>query len=308
MKENKLNMHRRNFVRALSLGTAHLLFSNPLYAAKSKYGSSNPIQKVKLGKSGIETTLLGLGTGVHAGNRTAFLTRQDKNKSLDLLYHAYDKGIRFFDCADSYGTHGLVAEAMKKMNRDEITLSSKIWVRGGGIPEPERPDADIVVDRFRKELDTDYIDLVQIHCMVEENWTDTQKKQMDILENLKAKGIIRAHGVSVHSLDAMKDAVKSPWVDVIHVRINPYGIAMDKPEPEEVVQVINQLHDSGKGVIGMKLIGNGELRNQSEKIDHALRFVLGLETVDMMIIGFEENAQIDNYLARTETALSELRG
>ncbi|HDR51048.1 MAG TPA: aldo/keto reductase [Mariniphaga anaerophila] len=308
MKENKLNMHRRNFVRALSLGTAHLLFSNPLYAAKSKYSNSNPLQKVKLGKSGIETTLLGVGTGVHAGNRTSFLTRQDKNKSLDLLYHAYDKGIRFFDCADSYGTHGLVAEAMKKMDRNEITLSSKIWVRGGGIPEPERPDANIVVDRFRKELNTDYIDLVQIHCMVEENWTETQKKQMDILENLKAKGIIRAHGVSVHSLDAMKDAAQSPWVDVIHVRINPYGIAMDKPEPEEVVKVINQLHKNGKGVIGMKLVGNGELRDQSEKIDHALRFVLGLETVDMMIIGFEENVQIDNYLARTETALTELRG
>lgn len=301
-------MHRRNFVRALSLGTAHLLFSNALYAGQTRYTSANPLQKVKLGKSGLETTLLGIGTGVHAGNRTSFLTRQDKNKSLDLLYHAYDKGIRFFDCADSYGTHGLVAEAMKKMDRSEITVSSKIWVRGGGIPEPERPDANIVVDRFRKELDTDCIDLVQIHCMVEENWTETQKRQMDILENLKAKGIIRAHGVSVHSLDAMEDAANSPWVDVIHVRINPYGIAMDKPEPEQVVKVINKLHKSGKGVIGMKLVGNGELRNQSEKIDHALRFVLGLETVDMMIIGFEENAQIDNYLARTETALTELRG
>lgn len=131
---------------------------------------------------------------------------------------------------------------------------------------------------------------------------------MDILENLKAKGIIRAHGVSVHSLDAMEDAANSPWVDVIHVRINPYGIAMDKPEPEQVVKVINKLHKSGKGVIGMKLVGNGQLRDQSEKIDHALRFVLGLETVDMMIIGFEENAQIDNYLARTESALTELRG
>ncbi|MGC9354107.1 MAG: aldo/keto reductase [Mariniphaga sp.] len=308
MKEKKFNMHRRNFVRALSLGTAHMLFSNTLYAGQSRYTSSNPLQNVKLGKSGLVTTLLGIGTGVHAGNRTSFLTRQDKSKSLDLLYHTYDKGIRFFDCADSYGTHGLVAEAMKKMNRDEITLSSKIWVRGGGIPEPERPHADIVVDRFRKELNTDYIDLVQIHCMVEKNWTETQKRQMDILENLKAKGIIRAHGVSVHSLDAMEDAANSPWVDVIHVRINPYGIAMDKPEPEQVVKVINKLHKSGKGVIGMKLVGNGQLRDQSEKIDHALRFVLGLETVDMMIIGFEENAQIDNYLARTESALTELRG
>jgi aryl-alcohol dehydrogenase-like predicted oxidoreductase len=302
----KINMHRRNFMKALSLGTAHVLFSNPLSAGTGRVYSGNPLQKVKLGNSGLETTLLGIGTGVHAGNRESFMTRQEKEKSLDLLMHAWDKGIRFFDCADTYGTHGFVKEVLPKMNREEMTLSSKIWVRGGGIPEPERPDADVVVDRFRKELGTDYLDLVQIHCMVEENWTETQKRQMDILENLKAKGIIRAHGVSVHSLQAMKDALASDWVDVIHVRINPYGIAMDKPEPNEVVEVIHQLHDAGKGVIGMKLIGNGKLRDQSEKIDNSLKFVLGLESVDMMIIGFEENNQVDNYLARTENALNQI--
>lgn len=302
----KIKMHRRNFVKALSLGTAHVLFSNSLTAGTGRVYSGNPLQKIKLGNSGLETTLLGIGTGVHAGNRESFMTRQEKQKSLDLLMHAWDKGIRFFDCADTYGTHGFVKEVLPKMNRDEMTLSSKIWVRGGGIPEPERPDADVVVDRFRKELGTDYLDLVQIHCMVEENWTETQKRQMDILENLKAKGIIRAHGVSVHSLQAMKDALASDWVDVIHVRINPYGIAMDKPEPEEVVEVIHQLHDAGKGVIGMKLVGNGQLRDQSEKIDNSLKFVLGLESVDMMIIGFEENQQVDNYLARTENALNQI--
>jgi predicted aldo/keto reductase-like oxidoreductase len=155
-------------------------------------------------------------------------------------------------------------------------------------------------------MKTDYIDLVQIHCMVDQDWTDSQKRQMDIMENLKSKGIIRAHGVSVHSLEAMKAAVKSPWVDVIHVRINPYGIAMDKSEPEEIVKVIQQMHDSGKGVIGMKLIGNGDFGNDSEKINNTLRFVLGLKTVDMMIIGFEQTEQIDNYLARVEKTLENL--
>ncbi len=308
MAKISLNIDRRNFVRALSLGTAHLLFSNPLLASRSKYSSTVPIQKVKLGGSGIETTLVGFGTGVHASNRSAYLTRQDKKESVAMLQHAWDKGIRFFDCADSYGTHGLVAEAMKKMNREEITLASKIWVRSGGIPEPERPDADKVIERFRKELDTDYIDLVQIHCLVEKNWTENQKRQMDILENLKSKGIIKAHGVSVHSLEAMKEAAKSSWVDVIHVRINPYGIAMDKPDPQEVIDVISQIHGSGKGVIGMKLVGNGKYRNEGEKIDNAIRFVLGLEIVDMVIIGFESNEQIDNYLVRTENALKSLRG
>lgn len=299
----KMSLSRRRFLTALSLGTAHVLFSNPLYAHAFKSPSLDPLQKVKLGKSGLETTLLGVGTGVHATNRSSFLTKQEKNKSLGLLRHAYDKGFRNFDCADTYGTHWMMAEVLPRMDREKLTLTSKIWVRSGGIPDANRPDANVVVDRFRKEMKTDYIDLVQIHCMVDKDWTDSQKRQMDILETLKSKGIIRAHGVSVHSLEAMKTAVNSPWVDVIHVRINPYGIAMDKPEPAEVVKVIKQLHDSGKGVIGMKVIGNGEYSKDSEKIDNTLRFVLGLGTVDMMIVGFENTAQIDNYLERVEKAL-----
>src|SRR5690554_5380738 len=109
----KYNIDRRNFVKALSLGTAHLLFTGSLQAKSSRYSGTYPLQKVRLGNSGIETTLVGFGTGVHAGNRTAYLTRQDKNKSLELLEYAYDKGIRFYDCADSYGTHGLLADSMK---------------------------------------------------------------------------------------------------------------------------------------------------------------------------------------------------
>ncbi|MCF6356276.1 MAG: aldo/keto reductase [Draconibacterium sp.] len=302
----KLNMNRRKFVNALGLGTAHILLSAPLYSCNTKPVSINPLQTIKLGNSGIETTMLGFGTGVHAGNRTCFLTKQARQKSIALLRHAYDRGIRNFDCADTYGTHGFMKEALQNMEREKLTLTSKIWFREGGIPEPERPDADVVIDRFRKELNTDYIDLVQIHCMVEENWTETMKPQMDILENLKARGIIRAHGVSVHSLDAMKDAVNCPWVDVIHVRINPYGIVMDKPEPAEVVEVIHKLHNAGKGVIGMKLVGNGKLRDDSKKIDNSLRFVLGLKSVNMMIVGFEEKQQIDNYIERIKSALIDL--
>lgn len=303
---SKIAIKRREFIAALGLGTAHLMFASPLYAGDSRVLNNDPFQKVRLGNSGIETTLLGMGTGVHASNRTSFLTKQNKAKSTDLLLHAYETGIRYFDMADTYGTHQLLANVLPKMDRKDLTLTTKIWTREGGIPEKARPNADVVVDRFRKELKTDYIDIVQVHCMVDEDWTETLKPQMDILENLKAKGIIRAHGVSVHSLDAMKDALQSEWVDVIHVRINPYGIAMDKPDPAEVVEVINALHRSGKGVIGMKLIGDGKLRNDSEKIDHALRFVLGLGSVDMMIVGFEEKAQIDNYVTRMKSALNEL--
>ncbi len=302
----KFDLNRRHFLGALALGTAHLMFENPLYGAARRFPTSDPLQAVKLGKTGLNPSLVGFGTGVWASNRSSFLTKQEKDKSVALLKHAYDRGFRMFDCADTYGTHGIMAEALKSMNREELMLTSKIWTRPGGIPEPERPDANIVVDRFRKELQTDYIDLVQIHCMVDEGWTDNERRQMDILEDLKARGIIRAHGVSVHSLDAMKTAAADPWVDVLHARINPYGIAMDKPEPAEVVEVIHQLHASGKGVIGMKVVGNGKLKEESEKIDHSLRFVLGLGSVDMMIVGFENAAQVDNYMDRTEAALKEI--
>jgi aryl-alcohol dehydrogenase-like predicted oxidoreductase len=297
---------RREFVSTLSLSTGYLVFGNPLTGCMDRV-SSDPFQLVELGESGLETTLLGIGMGFHGYNRSSALTRQDQSEALAVVQHAYDVGIRFFDNADSYGSHGLMAQALKTIPREQVTVGSKIWTREGGIPEPERPDANIVVDRFRKELNTDYIDLVQLHCMVAADWPEIEQRQMDILSDLKSKGIIRAHGVSVHTWEAMKAAVESPWVDVLHARINPYGIAMDKPEPEEVISLIHQLHDSGKGVIGMKLVGGGDYPEDDEKIDNALRFVLGLGSVDMIIVGFEHYEQIDNYSGRVSKALSQIQ-
>lgn len=244
-----------------------------------------------------------MGTGFSGYNRSSNITRAGNGVAETLIRNAYEKGIRYFDCADSYGTHPFTKEALKSFPRESYTIGTKIWVGKGGIPEPERPDADIVVDRFRKELNTDYIDLVQIHCMTAPDWTTQYKRQMDILNNLKAKKVIRAHGVSVHSLEAMEAAVESSWVDVVHVRINPYGEAMDRKDPAQVIPVIEKLHKSGKGVIGMKLIGNGKFRNDSEKIDASLKYVLGLGSVDMLIIGFELPEQIDNYAVRVENTL-----
>jgi predicted aldo/keto reductase-like oxidoreductase len=303
----KKNLTRRQFVLTVTSGAGTVLLGNPLKILPEKpiYKSTDPLQIVTLGKTGIKTTLLGIGTGFTGYNRSSNITRSGIAESL--IRDAYYKGIRFFDCADSYGTHPFTARALKDIPREKYTLSTKMWVSSGGIPETERPDANIVVDRFRKELNTDYLDIVQIHCMTDASWTDDQKRQMDILNNLKAKGIIKAHGVSVHSLPAMEAALVSPWVDVIHVRINPFGASMDSKDPSQVVHVIEKIHNSGKGVIGMKLIGNGAFRNDSEKINQSLKFVLGLGIVDMIIIGFEHPEQIDNYTARMETTLKEIQ-
>jgi aryl-alcohol dehydrogenase-like predicted oxidoreductase len=297
------NLTRRQFVTTtLGAGAAAVLSGKTAFHLPEVPGlSADPLQIVTLGKSGIKTTLLGIGTGFSGYNRSSNITRSGNAEKV--IHYAYEKGIRFFDCADSYGTHPFAAAALKGIPRESYTLISKIWVGPGGIPGSERPDADIVVDRFRKELKTDYLDLIQIHCMTDARWTDKQKRQMDILENLKVKQIIRAHGVSVHSLEAMERCVDNPWIDVIHVRVNPYGDAMDKSDASEVTPVIARLHKAGKGVIGMKLIGNGNFKNDSDKIDSSLKYVLGLGSVDMIIVGFEEPEQIDNYLERMKKAL-----
>ncbi len=298
MKKNKIT--RRQFVTTVSAGTGAVLLGSAAFTLPRAVSPvpADPFMQVTLGKTGIKTTLLGMGTGFSGYNRSSNITRAGVAEPL--IKQAFNKGIRFFDCADSYGTHPFTAAALKGIPRDSYVLSTKIWVSQGGIPEPERPDADVLIDRFRKELNTDYLDIVQIHCMTDALWTDKQKRQMDVLETLKAKKIIRAHGVSVHSLEALQAAAESEWVDVIHVRINPYGESMDRKDPAEVTPVIEKLHKAGKGVIGMKLIGNGKFRNDSDKIDASLKYVLDLGTVDMIIVGFELPEQIDNYIGRIE--------
>jgi aryl-alcohol dehydrogenase-like predicted oxidoreductase len=295
---------RREFLtKTAGAGAGTILLTRGTFASggSKTVTVSGPLQMITLGRTGIKTTFLGMGTGFSGGNRSSNITRAGVAESL--IRQAYEKGIRFFDCADTYGTHPYTQAALKGFPREEYTIITKMWVEQGGVPEPDRPQADVVVDRFRKELNTDYIDLVQIHCMTDGQWTDKQKRQMDILENLKSKKIITAHGVSVHSLEAMEAAAESSWVDVIHVRINPYGESMDKNDPAQVIPVIEKLHKSGKGVIGMKLIGNGTFRDDTEKIDASLKYVLGLGTVDLITVGFENPGQIDDYMARIRKAV-----
>ena len=294
----KRTISRRQFMATVAAGAGSVVMGKTAFAATaaSLPASYDPFSTVTLGKTGIKTTLLGMGTGYSGYNRSSNITRAGVAESL--IKTAYEKGIRYFDCADSYGTHPFTLAALSGIPRENYVLGTKMWITQGGIPENEKGFPEVVIDRFRRELNTDYLDLVQLHCMTEGDWTEKYKRHMDELENLKAKKVIRAHGVSVHSFEALEAAAASPWVDVIHVRINPFGENMDKKDASLVVPVIEKFHKAGKGVIGMKLIGGGRLKDDPSKIDESLRFVLGLGTVDMLIIGFEKPEHIDDYVRR----------
>ena len=293
-----MGLKRREFLVKSIAGMGGLLFSQAsISSAGQKSANFDPYERVPLGKTKIIVSRVGFGTGMRGSNRQSNQTRLGKEVFEGLLQASYERGVRLFDAADLYGSHPYVAEALKKMPRKDYAIVSKIWWRRGGIPGRERPDADVVVERFCRELDTDYIDLVLLHCVSSEKWPDELGKQMNIMAKLKKKGQIRAHGVSCHSLAALQACINEPWIDSVHARINAYGASMDGP-PEKVAPVLKALHEAGKGVVGMKLIGEGRFRDSDEKRDESVRYVLGLGCVDAMVVGFEKIGEVDDFAAR----------
>src|SRR5713226_7392756 len=209
----------------------------------------------------------------------------------DLLLNGYDHGLRFFDAADSYGSHPHVAEALKHVQRDKVTVLTKSWAR-----EPAGMRADL--DRFRKELGTDYIDVFLMHCLTEADWTERYRGVMDVLSEAKQKGIIRAHGCSCHSIEALRAAAASPWVEVDLARMNPIQSNMDA-DPGTVIGVLKQMKASGKAVVGMKILGAGDLRNRQ---DDSLRYALSLGVLDAFTIGAESRNEQEDLIRRIAAA------
>lgn len=252
---------------------------------------------VPLGKTGITVSRLAQGTGVHGGNRQSDQTRMGFEKLVDLFKHSFDRGIRFFDLADLYGTHVYFREALRTVPRDEVAILTKIWWPYDGPRDetnsPERAeDVKATLERFCHELTTDYLDVVLLHCLMTKTWNKDMRPYMDVLNEAKEKKQVRAVGVSCHDFGAMATAAEEPWVDVILARINPKGVAMDGT-PEQVIGVLKKAKENGKAIIGMKIFGEGKLADQR---DACMKFAQDLGLLDAMTIGFENADQIDDAL------------
>ena len=200
-------MRRREFlVRTATAAGAVWLSSKSIFnslaeqALNQKFSASDT---VTLGSTGIKTSRVAMGTGTVGTGHHSHQTALGIQGLSDLLLNGYDHGLRFFDAADSYGSHPHVAEALKHVPRDKVTVLSKSWAR-----DADGMRADL--DRFRKELRTDYLDVCLMHCVTEADWTARFRGAMDVLSEAKQKGIIRAHGCSCHSIEALRAAAKSP--------------------------------------------------------------------------------------------------
>lgn len=294
-------MTRRQFIGGMLAGAGGVLLDN-VVDAQQKPPVRSPTEQVTLGKTGIKASFVGIGTGMRGWMRQSNHTRMGKEAFIALIRHAYDSGITFFDTADLYGTHPFLREALKGIPREKIVIQSKIWFRPMGLPE-QVTDAKRAIDRFRQELGTDYIDSVLLHCTTDATWTDDLRPMLDALEEARQKRVIRAHGTSCHSLPALKTSQASSWVQVQLARINHRGTAMDG-KPEEIAELLRQMRAAGKGVVGMKIFGEGRFLSPQER-EESLRFVIAQHCVDNFIIGFEKPEQIDETLGMLKRILGE---
>ena len=289
-------MKRREFIirGAVCLGAAWLgskAFLAQGFATTPLPRKFSASDTVMLGKTGIQTSRLAMGTGTVGSGHHSHQSDLGVKALSDLLLNGYDNGLRFFDSADSYGSHPHVGEAIKHVPRDKITVLTKTWAR-----DPATARADL--DRFRRELGTDYLDICLMHCLTEADWTERYRGVMDVLEEAKQKGIIRAHGCSCHSIEALRAAAKSPWVEVDLARINPIGSHMDA-DPDTVVGVLREMKAAGKAVVGMKILGEGDLRTRQ---DEAIKFALSLGVLDAFTIGAESKAEQEDLMRRIAAA------
>ncbi|MFB3924201.1 MAG: aldo/keto reductase [Terriglobia bacterium] len=287
-------MKRREFLgkTTLGLGAAWLGSKGLATVAIGAPGKFSATDTVTLGKTGIQTSRLAMGTGTVGYNHTSNQAKLGVKGLADLLWAGYDQGLRFFDCADSYGTHPHAAEALKRVPREKVTVLTKSWARDG---EGMRKD----IDRFRKELNVDQIDILLMHCLTEADWTTRYRGAMDALSEAKEKKIIRAHGCSCHSIEALRAAAKSPWVEVDLARLNPIGSHMDA-DPQTVLSVLWEMRAAGKGIVGMKILGQGDMRRRQ---DEALKYALSSGVLDAFTIGAESRDEQADLLKRISTAV-----
>jgi len=288
--------NRRDFVKT-SVLAGGLLAMNPFpyhtYASEEKKYANDVIE---LGNTGVKVSRLAMGTGTHGVNRSSNQTRKLGVKGLaELLHNAYDEGIFFWDSADQYGTHPHLKEALKYVPREQVVILTKTHA----TTEQEMKDD---LDRFRQEIGTDYLDIVLLHFMTKDDWPELKKAGMEVLSQAREDGIVKAHGVSCHTLGALKAAAASDWVQVDLARINPYGSRMDADVPT-VVNVLKEMKQKGKSIIGMKLFGAGEL---TDKVDECLQYTLAQDFVDCFTIGQEDHDQMNDL--RKKIPESSVRG
>lgn len=290
-------MQRRDFIRSSLLAGAPLAaVQRRLFGGPTGY-AENPTRryaydKVTLGPDGLRPSRLAMGTGTSGFRGASNQTRKLGVQGLTDLYRfGADNGLTFWDTADAYGSHPHLRNALQHIPREQVVIMTKSTSK---TAKGMRDD----IERFRRELGTDYIDLLLLHAVREEDWPVQRRGAMDVIDEYRQKGIVKSRGISCHSLPALRQVHKQEFIDVDLARVNAIGARMDA-DPATVIEELCKIKAAGKGVIGMKILGEGVLRN---RVGEALQHALALDCIDCFTIGAENRSELADLIRRVPEA------
>ena len=289
-------MKRRTFLRH-SAAAAALAAGAPSLRSAPKSAFAPPTRKfasdvIELGPDKIKLSRLAMGTGTSGTGGSSHQTRKLGVRGITELYQfGFDNGVTFWDTADQYGSHPHLANTLKYVPREKVAIMTKSRAKTA-----DQMRADI--ERYRQELNTDFIDMLMLHAVTDEHWPENYAGAMDVVNEYKQKGIVRSRGISCHSIGALRRVAGQEYIDVDLARINPVGSAMDA-DPATVIEELQKIKAAGKGIIGMKILGAGSLAHRP---DYALQHALALDCVDCFTIGAENVAQLSDLVTRIPKA------
>jgi predicted aldo/keto reductase-like oxidoreductase len=289
---------RREFLKSsLAVGTLTSVGTLSLHAA-----TRTATDIVTLGKSGMKVTRLAFGTGSNNGHVQAALGQQEFTR---LIHYAYDRGIRFFETAESYVTPAMLGVALKGIPRESYQLMNKVTTDEGVDPRQR-------FDEMRRISQTEYFDIMLLHWQHAPDWLASTSRWQDGILEAQAKKTILTRGASVHGLPALRQMPANQWLEVAMIRMNHNGTRMDGPDyrnennptnRDEVVEHVKQVKRDGMGVISMKLVGDGTFTRHEDR-QAAMRFAFNNAGVDCVTVGFKNTREIDEAIDNLNIALT----
>lgn len=292
------HISRRHFLKAgAAAGAIAGLHATPLLAERA-----SATDWVTLGKSGVKVTRLAFGTGTHNGKVQQQLGQKEFTR---LVRYAHERGIRFFETAESYGaSQQMLGVALKELPRDSYKLMTKVTTS-------DDPDPAKKLDELRKNSDTEYFDIMLLHWQHTGTWVQDSERWQDAVLEAQSRQTILTHGASVHGLPALRQVPGFKWLDVAMIRMNHKGAKMDNETdnwnaPGDVSEVVTHVHEAraaGMGIISMKLIGEGSFTHRSDR-QQAMRFAFKNAGVDAVTVGYKNTAEIDEAIDNLNLALA----
>jgi predicted aldo/keto reductase-like oxidoreductase len=289
---------RRDFIRTGIAAGALASGNLPLHATPRT--ATDP---VTLGNSGTKVTRLAFGTGTMSGQVQRDLGQEEFTR---LVRYAHERGITFFETAESYGgMHEMLGIALKGVPRDSYQLMSKITTYHEGV------DPQAKIDELRKKANTEYFDIMLLHWQHTGTWPTDSQRFADGIAEAQQKKIVVTRGASVHGLPALRQVPNDSWLEVAMIRVNHKGTHMDAENydtnglgnVDEVVQHVKQVKKQGLGVISMKLVGEGAFTQRADR-QAAMRFAFRTAGVDAVTVGYKNTKEIDEAIENLNLALA----